>query len=424
MFTVHQGEAPVRTLHLSAYDLMGGAAKAAFRLHCALVDAGEDSLMLVRQKDSERADVLGPEGWVRKWGTKVQRRAERLLVIPRATEEFSVGSLPDGLARRVRELRPDVLHVHWVSHGFLRLETLAELGIPIVWTMHDMWAFTGGCHYAGMCERYREGCGHCPVLESSAADDASRRGVVRRKTLLASIRMKLVAPSQWMGWCASQSAALVGADVRVIPYTLNTKVFAPRDREQVRRDLGLPAGKFLVLAGAVGMDAGARKGSSDFRRALMMLRDVTVRAEAVEVLVFGTASRRRHSLNGITIHDLGYISEEARLADLYAAADVFVAPSRQDNLPNTVMEAMACGTPVIGSRVGGIPDMVEDAVNGFLMSVGNAGEMAHAIARLLNDDVLRAEMGRAAREKVLRCYAPGVVTAAYRALYAECGGRS
>jgi glycosyltransferase involved in cell wall biosynthesis len=414
----------VRILHLSAYDLLGGAAKAAFRLHGALVEAGEDSIMLVRRKDSGRADVIGPEGWLQRVSTKVQRRAERVLVMPRATGEFSVGSLPDGLVRRVRALRPDVVHVHWVSHGFLKLETLAELGVPVVWTMHDMWAFTGGCHYSGECERYRAGCGKCPMLEGAREDDVSREGVERRQKMQAVAGVRYVAPSQWMAGCARESVVCKSADVRVIPNTVGAGNFSPRDRAEARRRLGLPVDGKLVLAGAMAMAAGERKGAADLQQALVRLGRMTFKTGAPEVVIFGTENRRRFQRDGLTVHELGYVSGEDNMADLYAAADVFTAPSKQDNLPNTVMEAMAAGTPVVGCWVGGIPDMVDDGLNGLLVSPGDAVGLAEAVARLLNEDAMRVAMGKAAREKVERCYSPAVVTAAYRALYADCGVRA
>ena len=414
----------MRILHLSAYDLMGGAAKAAFRLHRALVEADEESLMLVRRKDSDRADVIGPEGWLRRAATKLQRRAESVLVVPRAKDEFSVGSLPDGLLSRVKALRPDIVHVHWVSHGFLRLETLAQLGVPVVWTMHDMWAFTGGCHYSGECERFRYGCGRCPLLDRPAEEDVSREGVLRRQRLSATVNLALVAPSEWLAGCARGSAAMGAVKVRVIPNTVDTAVFSPRDRLAARRRSGLPETGPILLAGAMDVGRIARKGSDQFDRMLIALAGAETGAIRPQVAVFGTAERRVVSRHGFTLHEMGHVAGEAAMADVYASADVFVAPSRQDNLPNTVMEAMAVGTPVAGFRVGGIPDMVEDGVNGLLANQGDVLALAQAAARLLKDDTLRTEMGRAAREKVLRCYAPGVVTAAYRALYSECGGRS
>ncbi|MCF3648739.1 glycosyltransferase family 4 protein [Synoicihabitans lomoniglobus] len=414
----------MRILHLSAYDELGGAAKAAFRLHCALVDAGEESLMLVRQKDSNRADVMGPNGWLQRVATKSQRRAERLLVLPRAVEEFSVGSLADGLVKRVRALRPDVVHVHWVSHGFLRLETLAELDVPIVWTMHDMWAFTGGCHYAGDCERYRVGCGSCPILETKSESDASRKGVERRRKMGDLSKIRYVAPSQWIAQCASQSAVLTGADVRVIPNTVGVREFSSVDKLQARRRLRLPEEGRLVLAGAMAIESGDRKGAEDLQQALRLLARMTFKEGVPQVVIFGTPNRRRLQRNGLTVHELGYVKGERAMSDLYAAADVFTAPSKQDNLPNTVMEAMAAGTPVVACRVGGIPDMIDDEVNGLLVAPGDVTGLAEAVARLLNDEPMRLSMGGAAREKVERCYSREVVTAAYRALYVDCGVRA
>ena len=414
----------MRILHLSSYDQLGGAAKAAYRLHSALVEAGEDSLMLVRRKDSTRADVLGPAGLKQRLWSKLQRRVEKLLVAPRTSGEFSVGSMADGLAGRIRELRPDIVHVHWVAHGFLRLETLAALGVPVVWTMHDMWPFTGGCHYSGSCTQYSADCGRCPLLAGGQENDASRQGVIRRKNLLRNAEIQFVAPSQWLADCARASTVLATADVRVIPNVLDVNRFSPRNRAEMRRRFGLPEEGRMLLAGAMAMDAGSRKGGQDFYDAAACMTKRHEDHGPVYFAVFGTRLRQRVVRDGMTIYELGYIEGESAMADVYAAADIFVIPSQQDNLPNTAMEALAVGTPVVGYRVGGIPDMVQDGVNGLLAAPGDVAGLARAMALLLNDPVLWAACSGAARESVVRRYSPQVVTSAYRALYSECGGRT
>ena len=412
----------MRVLHLSAYDLFGGAAKAAFRLHTALANAGAASEMLVRRKDSDRADVHEPAGAARAWA-KVQRRVERAFFLRSARGEFSPAALPDGLAGRVRALRPDLLHVHWVAHGFLRLETLAKLGLPVVWTMHDMWAFTGGCHYAGECARYERGCGRCPMLGSERERDVSSEGIRRRTRLVLAANIRFVAPSRWLAECAQRSSALGRTELCVIPNMIDTSIFSPRDQAAARRRLGLPVDARLVLAGAMDLGAGERKGLPEFWRALGKGLAGDGRQKLSQIVLFGTAHRRRVAYEGMVVHELGYLASESTMADAYAAADVFVAPSRQDNLPNTVMESLAVGTPVAGFRVGGIPDMVDDGINGLLATPGDVDGLAVAIARLLHDTAFRDQCGLAARETALRRFSPERVVPSYLELYARCLGR-
>ncbi len=406
----------MRVLHLSAYDLFGGAAKAAFRLHQALRTAGVTSAMLVRRKDSDDPDVFAPKGAARLWA-KVQRRMERALFLRGCRGEFSPGVLPDMLARRVRESRPDVLHAHWVSHSFLRLETLVRTGLPVVWTMHDMWPFTGGCHYAGACRGYLTGCGWCPLLGARArSGDASARGVARRRELFGSGRVTLIAPSRWMADCASRSLAAKGCDARRIPYCVNTDVFSPRARREARERLGLPLEGRLLLAGGMGGAECGRKGLPEFLAALDGIRAGEPRPR---VAVFGTQSRGCAERNGVVVQELGRLDGDDAMADAYASADLFVAPSREDNLPNTVLESLATGTPVVAFAVGGIPDLIEDGENGCLVPPGDVGGLTRAMMDLLRDDGRREACSRRARELALARYSPGGVAEAHRALYSE-----
>jgi glycosyltransferase involved in cell wall biosynthesis len=225
-----------------------------------------------------------------------------------------------------------------------------------------------------------------------------------------------------MAECARKCVVLAGADVRVIPYALNVEGFSPRDRREARRSLGWATDGRVVLAGAMGIDSGERKGVRDFWQALGLLAERLAPQSLPRVVVFGTAQRREVRVGRLLVSELGYVSDESNLADIYAAADIFVASSKEDNLPNTVMEALAVGVPVVGSRVGGIPDMVEHEVNGLLVEPGNAAEMSFAMLRLLTDKRLRALCASAAREKALRCYSPAVIVRAHNALYREIGG--
>lgn len=408
----------MRVLHLSTYEQYGGAAKAAYRLHVALAERGFDSHMLVRRKSSSRLDVHTPTGVGATLRSKLQRRMELFTVPKLARGAFSPARLPDGLQKSIESLRPDVVHVHWVAHGFMRVETLASIGAPQVWTMHDMWPFTGGCHYAGSCGRYRKDCGKCPVLGGSSGRDRSSVGIERRLAVFARTTSLFVAPSKWLAECARSSRVLSGRDVHVIPYTLDVSVFSPREKSIARARLGLPEVPSLFLTGAMAVADSPRKGLGDVLEAFARLKAQRPE-QRCELVVFGTKQRRSVEIEGLRVHELGHISDEMMMAEVYASADVFVTASKQDNLPNTVMEAMSVGIPVIGYNVGGIPDMVENGVCGILVPPGDIDGMAAAMATIADSDLLRMSYGHSARMRVMDLFSPDRVCCTYQALYSD-----
>ena len=408
----------MRIVQLSTYDLYGGAGLAATRLHRALRAAGEESLMLVRQRRSADTAVRQPVGRLPRWWLRWQRRLDRvpLMFAPPAARGFSIGWVPDAVAGATAALAPDVVHLHWTADGFMRLESLGALRAPVVWTLHDMWAFTGGCHYAGACGRFAERCGRCPLLGMRREGDWSRRGWERRRRLLAQTTPVFVAPSRWMAERARASTLLRDADVRVIANGIDPVDFAPSDQAAARAALGLPAGSFLLLAGSAEWGGNPRKGFAHLRAALRALREERM---ALEVVMFGAGGGPGAELEGFRVHSLGVIRGDPALARVYAAADVFVLPSLEDNLPNTAVEAMAVGVPVVAFAVGGVPEIVDAGQNGLLAAAGRPDELARAIARLIADPTLRAACARGAREKARRAFNADQAAAQHRALYRE-----
>jgi glycosyltransferase involved in cell wall biosynthesis len=408
----------MRIVHLSTYDRYGGAAQAGWRLHRALRETGEDSRMLVRRR-SAGSDAEQPGGvWLRGW-LRSQRRFDRLPlrnVGPKAAG-FSIGWVPGPTLRAVRRLNPDVVHAQWLADGFVRIEALSKIRTPLVWTLHDMWAFTGGCHYAGACEGFLARCGCCPLLSSRNEHDFSRKGWRRRRGVVEKSKLVFVAPSRWMAGRASASSLLRDADVRVIPNGTDCRIFAPRDRSVARASLGLPQRKFLVLAGAVQL-RDERKGFAHLLAALEHLRR-TLRGDAIEVVLFGAGQIGVQELGGFRVHHLGVLVGDEALNQAYSAAEVFVLPSLEDNLPNTAVEAMASGTPVIGYSTGGVPEIVDDGENGLLATVGRPELLAKALLQIVNAQEFRQRCSLAAREKAVRCFDLTTSAAVHRALYTE-----
>lgn len=322
--------------------------------------------------------------------------------------------------REVVEALPaaDVVNLHWVSR-FLDYRAFFEhldAGTPVVWTLHDMNTFTGGCHYDHGCGAYRDRCGCCPQLGSSDDHDFSREVWQRKDDVFRAVepgRLHFVSPSEWLAEAASESSLLGGGrfPVSVVPYGVDTDAFAPRDRTFARRVLDLPQDADIALFVAHSVE-NHRKGFDVLEEALEGLAGES----GLLSLTLGKGSPELPP--GIEHRHLGFVSEDRYLSIVYSAADVFVIPSRQDNLPATVLEALACGTPVVGSRVGGVPDMVRPGETGALAAVGDPGELRESIREVLGmDQERRRELSERCRKAVLREYTLCTQARRYETLY-------
>lgn len=412
----------MKVLHLSTTDMEGGAALAAFRLHQGLLGSGVRSRMLVQNKYGKDPSVTGPvtrvgrlvalmKYLVDSLPVKCSRRGSR-------GATFSPAIFPDRLARRTAAMAPDLIHLHWIAGGFMRLETLSQLKRPVVWTLHDMWPFTGGCHYSGACSRYAGSCGCCPELGSSVENDLSRRIWQRKDRAWRGVPLTIVAPSRWMAQCAKASSVFSEADIRIIPNGIDTTLFRPGDRSSARQALGLPQDRRLILFGAMSPTGDPRKG---FSRLLPAIRELAGSGwgDCAELLIYGADDAQPKPDFGLKARYLGRVSAQEEMALLNAAADVVVAPSLQDNLPNTVMEALACGTPVVAFGIGGMVDMIDHCKTGWLADPFSHEDLARGIVYVTEDAGRREEMGRAAREKVMRNYALEIVARSHLELYAQ-----
>ena len=418
----------MKVVQLSTCELQGGAARAAQRLHRGLLNAGVDSSMLVRYKQSEDSTVRVCPPTPRSWhpGKLIQQYNVRRLyrrrdaVRARSCEWFSLhrSELSNAAGEAVGSA--DVANLHWIAEYVDTVETLPRLAatMPIVWTVHDMNPFTGGCHYDGGCQRFNRGCGFCPQLVSGRAHDLSQQVWQRKRAAYLQIpreRLHLVAPSGWMEQQLRRSALLGRFGVTTIPNGLDMERFSPVDQAAARRALQLPTKGQIVLFVAHSMTV-QRKG---WQHLLASLAELSKGQDRWLVSVGGHDGELPEQLQHMQHIALGSISDERKLAMAYSAADLFVIPSEQDNLPNTVMEALACGTPVVGFAAGGIPDMVIPGETGELAPMGDAAALAAAIERTLSSPRRLAEMRRAARERAVRCYSLQAQVKAYIALYRQ-----
>ncbi|MGI9239965.1 MAG: glycosyltransferase family 4 protein [Verrucomicrobiales bacterium] len=379
----------MRVLHLSYSDLAGGASVSAFRLHQALRAQGVESSMLVAKRVSDDPDVLQHRKFKSKWSRALRSRVEPRYIQWLAggqVRQFSIGAMGCGPGDQIEELSPDVINLHWISGGFVSISDIARLRRPVVWTLHDMWAFTGGCHYAYDCEHYHESCGDCPQLGGGREDDLSRKTYLKKQRLWGGKPLQIVTPSRWLGECAAESSLFGGHPREVIPYGLDLGIFRPSPRKQSRERFGIDPSLPILCYGAVASLSDPRKGYDLLLEALRGAR-AELQAMGAEVLIFGTPEIKVETdpETGLRCHHVGHLSKQEDIALAYGCADVFVAPSRADNLPNTVLESIACGTPVAAFSIGGIPDMVRAGENGYLAEPFSTEQLGRGIVSLLAD---------------------------------------
>lgn len=394
----------MRVLHLSHADQLGGAAIAAQRLHQGLRRLAVDSQMLVQTRVGSAATVHGPASKLGRAIAKLRPTLDQLPLLAyrqRQGRIFSCGWGPSAIGQRVQALQPTVLNLHWVAGGFLPIPVLAQLPYPLVWTLHDMWAFTGGCHYNEHCDRYQQNCGQCPQLGSGRAGDLSRWNWRRKARVYPRLDLTVVCPSQWLASCARASALLQSVPVTVIPNGLDCEQFRPLERGLARQLLRLPAEQPLILFGAMSATRDPRKGFPHLQAALRRLQ-ADGWGERAALLVFGASAPVPPVDLGLPVHYLGRLHDDIALALVYSAADVFVAPSVQDNLPNTVLEAIACGTPTVAFRVGGMPDLITHHGNGYLATPFESDDLARGIAWVLGDRERQQKLATQARQKAVQ----------------------
>ena len=308
----------------------------------------------------------------------------------------------------------DVVNLHLVNCGFVQVESLARFRQPLVWTLHDMWAFTGGCSYGAGCTRFEGKCGRCPLLGEKEENDLSRRIWQRKQKAWRNLNLTIVTPSRWMKSCVQRSSLLSRYAVECIPNGINTDVFRPEDQEKARQKFGLPIHCHLVLFGATAADSDPRKGFDLLVRALAsMPREVA--GKPVVAAVFGNKAPVHIPNLEMPLRSLGSVEGDDQLRLVYSAADVFAASSREDNLPNTVIESLSCGTPVVDFDIGGMPDMINSGRTGQLVPAFDTASFGIALAAELGAD--RATRRATCRKSVLERFDVVHQAEAYRRIY-------
>ena len=414
----------MRVLIVNTSERTGGAAVAANRLMEALNNNGVKAKMLVRDKETDSLTVAGVGGGLRhKWNFLWERWCIfcRLHFSRKHLFEVDIANAGTDVTR-TREFREaDVVHLSWVNQGMLSLSGIKKIldsGKPVVWTMHDFWPATAICHYPHGCKAYRaQGCHSCPYLPGGGSrHDLAHRVWKRKERIWRSRNITFVACSRWLAAEVKGSGLLTGKQVVSIPNPIDTREFRPADKGEARLRLSLPSDKRLVLFVSQ-RTTDKRKGMDYMLEACRLLAEARPEAkEDTAVVILGGHSDEFAGSIPFSVYPIGYVSDPEKIIDVYNAADVFVLPSLEDNLPNTVMEALACGVPCVGFNTGGVPEMIDHRKNGYVAACKDAADLAGGMRWVLYEADYGA-LSRAAVRKVSTSYSQQSVAVKYIEVY-------
>ncbi|MBH8573004.1 glycosyltransferase family 4 protein [Nostocaceae cyanobacterium CENA369] len=411
----------MKILHLSTHDIGGGAARAAYRLHTGLRDIGLQSQMLVHEKYSNDRTVIAPEIRLFQGIAKAKLTLEALplkFYRQKQNTPFFIQWLPDRVIPKVAQINPDIINLHWISAGFMQIETFTKLKRPLVWTLHDMWGFTGGCHVTGECDRYKVSCGACPQLNSSNEWDLSRWVWQRKLKAWKNLNLTLVSPSHWLAQCARSSTLFQNLRIEVIPHGLDSQKYRPINQHFAREALNLPQDKKLILFGAIQATSDKNKGFHLLVPALQELSQSGWKDD-LEVVIFGASQTENSPELGFKTHYLGHFHDDISLATVYSAVDLMLVPSLQESFGQTASESLACGTPVVAFNSTGLKDIVDHQQNGYLAKPYEVKDFVKGITWALENEQRLQKLSFYAREKAEREFTLELQARRYSALFQE-----
>ena len=419
----------MRVLIINTSERMGGAAVAASRLMESLKNNGIKAKMLVRDKQTDQISVVSlKHNWLQVWKFVWERiliwsanrfRRNHLFDVDIANTGTDITSLPEFR-------QADIIHLHWINQGMLSLNDIRKIlssGKPVVWTMHDMWPCTGICHYARECTNYEQECHHCPyIYKGGHRKDLSYRTFRKKQKLYKDASIHFVTCSRWLKEQARKSVLFAGQEVTNIPNAINTSLFKPMNKQEARSQCKLPQGKKLVLFGSVKI-TDKRKGVDYLIQSCKLLAEkYPAWKDSLGVVVFGNESQQLQEQIPFQVYSLPFIKNEHELVNIYNAVDLFVIPSLEENLPNMIMEAMACGVPCVGFNVGGIPEMIDHLHNGYVAQYKSSEDFANGIHWILTEPTY-AELSEQACRKVLGNYSERIVAKKYTDIYNKVTGK-
>ena len=414
----------LKVVHLNTYDGNGGAGRACIRLNSALLSQNIDSKVIVHYKFGKNPEIGDfNKNFIQKYYTAATIVLERIWAkryLKALKTPFSFAWFGRSVIHHPDVKNADIIHLHWVNHGFLNpshIAEIAKLGKPVVWTFHDSNAFTGGCHVRYTCDHFERECGNCPLLKNESPNDYSHRIWKQKNNAYQKLDFKIIAPSLWMQASVLRSSLMRGKSIGQIPNTLPTDVFKNTDKQFAKEKMGFAKDKFIFLSGFMPSRKDLHKGTSYLLESLELLKNrVGAKSGEIELVVFGNRNTEDVPEFPFKTTFLGTINNDEQLALCYAAADAFLIPSLEDNLPYTVMECLSCGTPVIGFTTGGIPDMVKHEYNGYLAEYRSAESFADGMEWIINYSD-RPKLQQQARQSIMDNFSEDIIAKRHLDLY-------
>lgn len=408
----------MRVLIVNTSERTGGAAVAANRLMKALNNNGVKAKMLVRDKDTDTLTVAElPKSPLLRWHFLWERVVVfcRLHFQRKHLFEVDIANAGSDITKLREFQEADVIHLHWINQGMLSLSGIRKIlrsGKPVVWTMHDIWPATAICHVTLNCRSFTSHCCRCRLLPGGGSSrDLAYSVWQKKRQMVVDENIYYVACSRWLESEAKKSALLKGQKIASIPNTIDTHIYKKGDKQEARQRLGLPLDKKLILFASQRV-TNENKGMQYLIEACKQLNDIP----HLGVVILGGHAEEVVGQLPLEAYPLGYVNDEKRIIDVYNAADVFVLPSLSENLPNTIMEAMACGVPCVGFKVGGIPEEIDHRRNGYVAEYRHAEDLARGIRWILAEADYRA-LSENAIHKVVHSYSQQSVAMKYLDVY-------
>lgn len=417
----------MKIVTLSSKDSFGGAAKAAYRIHRLLLEQEIDNKFIVNSKRTKDNTVIPVSSLnkkrnylfhllsnlslkrkekerIKKWDRYLYTREDKVYI----DLEISL------LKNKLDTLDFDLLQLHWVGESFVNFTEFENIQVPVVWTLHDCFAFTGICSYFETCDKYKTHCGNCPFLHSGIEKDFSYEVFEQKIERYKGIDFYIVSPSKWLAREAKSSYLLRDYPITVIPNGVDTKMFFPVEKQAAKLALGIDAEKKVILFGGISVMKDTRKGGDLLLQSLTTLKETYSQKDDIELIILGSESSE-YDL-GFKASYLGYVDNELLMRIVYSAADVSVVSSRYENLPTVIMESMACGTPVTAFDIGGNSDMIDHLNNGYLAKPYDTDDFADGIKYCLENNH-ENKMGINGRDKVLNNFKIEDIAQQYINLY-------
>jgi glycosyltransferase involved in cell wall biosynthesis len=407
----------MKVVHVNTWDVFGGAATAMYRWHRALVDDGIDSSVLCCTKSSDDPTVFSDVNLISEKRASYSDSVQSAYFDSNRTSVSNTHfSHPYG-KYRIREHRAikqaDVIHLHWFSQfvDLSDLVALREAGKTIVLTPHDLWAITGGCHFPAECRQFLSKCYPCPLLENDPVAFVPHCQQVKTEVLTNTLD-GIICPSHWISTEIAAHPRFSRVPLSVVPYCLDEQNLFPEDKLVARKAIDIAPEKFVVLFVAHHVNE-LRKGFGSFLDLLQRLSSnpgfVEEHRSSLKFLIIGCSTENVSVKTDFEVEVCGFLSDRAALRRYFSAANLLLYTGNQDNLPNVILESLACGTPVVAFKAGGVPDMLEDGVNGFMAPVGDIEQLERILRKLVEDRAISGSMTTACVQSAIRKFSPKVI---------------